>query len=103
MVQVGSSFEPIIESLFRQILGNEAARMSRSDFFGGFKYENHAKNASLLVVSTLIKKILWTCKNGKFLPTVDTAQSLPITSVFFIINPKKFRYAWENSGINIAL
>ena len=32
--------EPIIELIFRIILGPEAARMTRSDFFGGFKYEN---------------------------------------------------------------
>ena len=65
----------IIEFIFRIILGPEAARMTRSDLFGGFKHENQAKNDSLLIVNTLIKKFIWTCRNGKFLPTIDTAQS----------------------------
>ena len=96
--------EPIIEFIFRIILGPEAARMTRSDFFGGFKYENQAKNDSLLIVNTLIKKFIWTCRNGKFLPTIDTAQSFVTNNLrFFIDTSKHFRYTWQNSGINIAL
>ena len=96
--------EPLIEFIFRIILGPEAARMTRSDFFGGFKYENQAKNDSLLIVNTLIKKFIWTCRNGKFLPTIDTAQSFVENNLrFFIETFKHFRYTWQNSGINIAL
>ena len=40
----------------------------------------------------------------KILPTVDTAQSFVINNIcFFIETSKKFRYTWQNSGINIAL
>ena len=78
--------------------------MTRSDFFGGFKHENQAKNESLLIVNTLIKKFIWTCRNGKFLPTIDTAQSFVENNLrFFIETFKHFRYTWQNSGINIAL
>ena len=54
--------EPVIEFIFRNVLGREYNQMSRSDFFDGFKFENINKNSSLLVVNTLIKKLCGSVK-----------------------------------------
>ena len=35
--------EPIIEIFFREILNNDLQEMTRTDFFGGFSYENSFK------------------------------------------------------------
>ena len=57
--------EPIIQIFFREILANEFENMSRTDFFGGFSYDNSFKNTALDAINILFKQYIWKCKNIK--------------------------------------
>ena len=57
--------EPIIQIFFREILANEFENMSRTDFFGGFSYDNSYKNTALDAINILFKQYIWKCKNIK--------------------------------------
>ena len=95
--------EPVIEFIFRNVLGQEYNQMSRSDFFGGFKFENTNKNSSLLAVNTLVKKNTWLCKNSKSLPSNDQGFQFLKDNLRFLIHTfSTFRRNWELSGIPLA-
>ena len=87
--------EPVIEFIFRLVLGRDYNQMSRSDFFGGFKSENSNKNSSLLVVNTLVKKYIWPANKSGLQFSKDNLR-------FLIHTTSTFRRTWELSGIPLA-
>ena len=94
--------EPIIKVFFREILNNDFQVMTRTDYFGGFNYENLFRNSTLDVVNILFKQYIWRCKNIKKLPNIDECRIFVLKNIEFMMKiSAKFRRTWENSGINI--
>ena len=76
--------------------------MTRTDYFGGFNYENLFGNSALDVVNILFKQYIWRCKNIKKLPNIDECRIFVLKNIEFMMKISvKFRSIWENSGINI--
>jgi hypothetical protein len=91
--------ERFVEAIFSWILG-EPANISRQEFFVSFNKPDHRKNYALLIVSVLVKKYLWDCKQRYALPNLEHAQ------IFISEEIKIIRYCsskantiLQNSGI----
>jgi hypothetical protein len=91
--------ERFVEAIFSWILG-EPANISRQEFFVSFNKPDHRKNYALLIVSVLVKKYLWDCKQRYALPNLEHAQ------IFIREEIKIIRYCsskantiLQNSGI----
>jgi hypothetical protein len=65
--------ELFIENIFSWILG-EAANISRQEFFVTFNRIDHRKNDALFLISMLVKKYLWDCKQRFALPILENAK-----------------------------
>ena len=93
--------EPIIQTFFREILNNDFQDMTRTDFFGGFSYENSFKNTALDAINILFRQYIWRCKNIKKLPNIKECRTTVLNNINFMMKiSNKFRRTWENSGIN---
>ena len=76
--------------------------MTRTDFFGGFSYNNSFKNSALDVINILFKQYIWRCKNIKKLPIIKECRTTVLKNINFMMKISvKFRRTWENSGISI--
>ena len=76
--------------------------MTRTDFFGGFSYENSFKNTALDAINILFRQYIWRCKNIKKLPNIKECRTTVLNNIDFMMKISvKFRRTWENSGINI--
>jgi hypothetical protein len=65
--------ENFIESIFSWILG-ERANISRQEFFVNFNRHDHKKNEALFLISMLIKKFMWDCKQRFTIPNLEHAK-----------------------------
>jgi hypothetical protein len=65
--------ELFVENIFSWILG-EAANVSRQEFFVTFNRADHRKNDALFLISMLVKKYLWDCKQRFSLPILENAK-----------------------------
>jgi hypothetical protein len=65
--------ERFVESIFSWVLG-EPANISRQEYFVCFNKPDHRKNYALLIISVLVKKYLWDCKQRFTIPDLDLAK-----------------------------
>ena len=65
--------ERFIESIFSWILG-EPANITRQELFVDFNRQDHTKNDFLDIISILIKKYIWDCKQRFSLPGIENAK-----------------------------
>jgi hypothetical protein len=93
--------ERFIESVFSWVLG-EPANISRQEFFVQFNKPDHRKNEALFLISTLLKKYIWDCKQRFGLPNLGNAK------IFLREEIKIIRYCsseantiFQNSGITL--
>jgi hypothetical protein len=66
--------EVFIEHIYSWIL-SEPANVSRQEFFVGFNRANHKINEALFLLSMLIKKFIWDCKQRFTLLNVEFAKT----------------------------
>ena len=94
--------EPVIENFFRETLTTDFQAMTRTDYFGGFSYDNKFKNSALDVINVIFKQYIWRCRNIKKLPEIGECRSTVLNNINFMMTISgKFRRTWELSGINI--
>ena len=66
--------EQFVESIFSWVLG-EPANVSRQEFFVHFNRPDHRKNEALFIISALIKKYIWDCKQRFTIPNLVNAKT----------------------------
>jgi len=95
--------EPIVMSIFREILGENAfLEMTRSDYFGTFRSENEDKNTVLSIIGLWTKMYLWKARSFTALPDNETGLNYVLTKVKDTYeNSKTFRNLVINSALRI--
>jgi hypothetical protein len=63
--------ERIRENVFKNITGDRNFTVSRQEFFVEFKYPNNFRNEALQIITILIRKFFWDCRQRKTLPVLD--------------------------------
>jgi hypothetical protein len=63
--------ERIREQVLKNITGDRNFTVSRQEFFVEFKYPNNFRNEALQIITILIRKFLWDCRQRKTLPILD--------------------------------
>jgi hypothetical protein len=93
--------ERFIESVFSWVLG-EPINISRQEFFVHFNRPDHRKNEALFLISALVKKYIWDCKQRYTLPNLNHAK------IFLREEIKIIRFCssdanviFQNSGITL--
>jgi hypothetical protein len=93
--------ERFIESVFSWVLG-EPTNISRQEFFVHFNRPDHRKNEALFLISALVKKYIWDCKQRYTLPNLNHAK------IFLREEIKIIRFCssdanviFQNSGITL--
>jgi hypothetical protein len=92
--------EIFIERIFSWILGT-VANVSRQEFFVNFSRADTTKNETLLIISMLLKKFMWDCKQRFCLPNIQNAKSFIREEIKIMTScSSKARTVIFNSGIN---
>ena len=92
--------EIFIERIFSWILGT-AANVSRQEFFVNFSRADTTKNETLFIISMLLKKFMWDCKQRFCLPNIQNAKSFIREEIKIMTScSSKARTVIFNSGIN---
>ena len=96
--------EPVIEFIFRNVLGREYNQMSRSDYLVALNLRILTKTPRFWLLTLSLKNTYtWLCKNSKSLPTnVQGFQFLKDNLRCLIHTSSTFRRNWELSGIPLA-
>lgn len=98
------STEPVVLGILQWIINDEQIfnRLSRQHFFGVFNTGSEPKNHLLQLVSNLIKKYIWDCKNRFGLPNLIHGKDYVREELERIISQKsKVRKTYEASGFDI--
>jgi hypothetical protein len=65
--------ERFVEDFFSWVL-SEPANVTRQEFFVSFNRPDHRKNETLFLISALLKKYMWDCKQRFSLPNLQNAK-----------------------------
>jgi len=65
--------ERFVEDFFSWVL-SEPANITRQEFFVSFSRPDHRKNYALFLISALLKKYIWDCKQRFSLPNLQYAK-----------------------------
>jgi len=95
--------EPVVMYTFREILNeNDFVQMTRSDFFGTFKFDNDDKNMVLCLIALWTKMYLWKARSFNTLPVNEQALNYIMEKIKDTYeNSKKFRNMVINSELRI--
>jgi hypothetical protein len=90
-----------VEEIFSWILG-APANITRQEFFVSFNRPDHRKNEALFLLSALVKKYMWDCKQRFSLPNLQNAKNF-LREELKIISycSGKARQMFLNSGISL--
>jgi hypothetical protein len=95
--------ERFIEQIFSWVLGT-VANISRQEFFVDFNRADRAKNEPLFVISMLLKKYFWDCKQRFCLPNFENAKSFIREEIKIMsVCSNKASTVFQNAGLNLEL
>jgi exonuclease III len=93
--------ERFVEEIFSWILG-APANVTRQEFFVSFNRPDHRKNEVLFLLSALVKKYMWDCKQRFSLPNIQNAKIFLREEMKIItFCSGKARQMFLNSGISL--
>jgi hypothetical protein len=97
---------PVVDSVFARLTNNNDFVFSRREFFTTFNRReiSNCQNNCLTIVSKLLIKYLWDCRNRAFIPTYENCREWFNFKIACIkASSVSFRTMWNNSGLNNEL
>jgi len=96
--------EPVVSGILSTYMGRrpENENVSRSEYFGGFNFDNETKNSTLDIISLWVKHYIWICRMSYKIPTRESGilfLDSKIKSTYE--NSKTFRDMITGSTLNI--
>jgi hypothetical protein len=92
----------VLENVFRRITVNENFAFSKREFFVSFERRelSFPSNKALTLLSKLLIKYIWDCRNRRYLPNVENCiENIGIYIQAVTEVNKNFRDIWNNAAI----
>ncbi len=92
----------MIQETFKRFTASNDFTFSRTEFFTNFSQRDlpHVKNKALTLLSKLLIKYIWDCRNMAYIPNLENCFEILCGKIVEIMKCNgNFNNTWRNSGL----